>query len=88
MRLPLSCTKESRILTRVGANINKVSLASSECVCVCVCLYKIPRLPNICATICGALTKFDVPSNLLTLGKASSLALLSLNRRFTICLAV
>ena len=64
MRLPIAESMESLIFTRAGANINKVSLASSECVCVCVCvcvcLYKIPRPPNICATICGALTKFTI----------------------------
>ena len=36
MRLPIAESMESLIFTRAGANINKVSLASSECVCVCV----------------------------------------------------
>ena len=36
MRLPMAESMESLIFTRAGANINKVSLASSECVCVCV----------------------------------------------------
>ena len=38
MRLPIAESMESLIFTRAGANINKVSLASSECVCVCVCV--------------------------------------------------